>query len=328
MKYNTTIFIPINGRLNYTIRVLEYLRLLNCKFNILIADGCKKKYFSQNFLSKNFPNLKIDYQKFSYDKHFYNFVSKVKKSIELTTCNYIFILPNDDFVNLKFLKDGETFLSKNKSYSCVGGEVKSFSVKNYFFYEDNSAGTLKIHGSYYKDKNKSIENKDLYGRMHSYSNLIPWELLHKKKILLEAFSIAKKIKTKNFHELAWILNTLPLFYGKKKKFSQSNLYRQLNTTNSAGRDMTYSDVDYAKIKKYLAKKVRKFSNQKNENKKIITFFNKELNKQKKRFTQIEKKNLLNKTYKFIKLFLIFRPKIKQKLYDILKTANSAKLLLR
>ncbi len=92
--------------------------------------------------------------------------------------------------------------------------------------------------------------------------------------------------------------------------------------------MTYSDVDYAKIKKYLAKKVRKFSNQKNENKKIITFFNKELNKQKKRFTQIEKKNLLNKTYKFIKLFLIFRPKIKQKLYDILKTANSAKLLLR
>ena len=92
--------------------------------------------------------------------------------------------------------------------------------------------------------------------------------------------------------------------------------------------MTYRNVDYSKIKKYLEKNVRKFSKQKNKNEKIIIFFNKEFNKQKKRFTQIEKKNLINKTYKFIKMFLIFRPKIKQELYDILKTANRAKLILK
>ena len=49
----TAILVPLLGRSEFTKRFLEFNNLIKAKQTFYLADGSKKKIFSQSFLKKN-----------------------------------------------------------------------------------------------------------------------------------------------------------------------------------------------------------------------------------------------------------------------------------
>ena len=310
-KRSATILIPLKNRGNYTFRVLEYLQESDCKYNILIADGSKSRDINNKLILKNFPNLKITYKRFRYDKSFNDFLTKMADAIKLVKDEYVYMLPNDDFLDLNFLKKAVSFLNKNNKYSCVGGDVININIKNFFF-KDNCIGRISLVGSQYGKKSISVDNDDVYKRMLKYECVLPVELLHKKKVFLKIFELSMKYKVKNYHELTWVWATLPILFGKKKNLPTNSLLRQNNTVTGDGKELTYKNIDYKIINYYISDIKKIFFNKKNTQKffLISNLLKKKINDQKLFFQlrnkEFDKKHITTKYRNIIRNGLLKR----------------------
>ena len=78
--------------------------------------------------TKEFRPVPITYLSFPYDKNYLFFLNKLKKTLRKVKTKYVILLPNDDFINLDFLK----ILHKKKSnYESVSGINIDFKINNY-----------------------------------------------------------------------------------------------------------------------------------------------------------------------------------------------------
>ena len=124
----TAILLPLFGRPDFTIRILDFYNRIYCKYPFYIPDGSKIKEFDQKILNKKFPNLKIIYKKYPYDKNFPTYARKMSSMSKKIKEKYIMLIANDDFFNLEFCKRAEKILDKNKELSIVSGIVKNIRV--------------------------------------------------------------------------------------------------------------------------------------------------------------------------------------------------------
>ncbi len=249
----SAILLPILGREEFTERFLAYCNLIKARETLYLADGSEKKKFSKRYFSKNYPNLKIIYKKYTFDKNFYIYSKKMCKILREIKEEYVMPISNDDFYNDKFLREAEKFLDKKKDYSIVAGFVKNFRVIQ-LFKPTNEYGTIHfnlkntIHYGDYGNIFQSVEHKDKNKRVFYFIRTLGYESLMRKSTLKKIWKIAYKLKLINSFEMNWCYNIIPLIDGKKKHLNLITQLRQSNTYNSLG--LTDIPKKRASIKRY------------------------------------------------------------------------------
>jgi glycosyltransferase domain-containing protein len=251
-----TIVIPLLDRHEFTERVLSYYNLNKVEYLFYIADGSKQKKFNQQSLKKKFPNIKIFYKSFPFDRNFRLFNKKMVKVAESIKSPYVYQLSNDDFFNPNFLKKSELFLSKNKSYNFVGGKVRNFKVIQ-LFKNVNDFGFFKmqkiVQYSDYKNIYKSIKNNNRIKRVENFVSSLTYECLIKRVTYLEIWKSAYKFQVINSFELNWFMNIIPLIRGKKYFINMTSTLRQCNTYEGLGlSDMLKSGAKKERYLNFLA----------------------------------------------------------------------------
>ena len=233
----TAILVPLLGRPEFTERFLEFNNLINAKETFYLADGSKKKIFSQSFLQKKYPNIKIIYKKYPFDKNFSFFTNKMNRIIKEIREDYIMQIANDDFYNILFINKAEKFLINNPSYSLVGGLVKNVRIIQ-LFKLINDFGRIYVQKgiqySNYGDISKDINYKNKDKRIFDFLSTLPYECLIRKTTVAKIWKLAKKFRVRNGGELNWFYNIVPLIDGKKKHFKMISQIRQNNTYNGLG----------------------------------------------------------------------------------------------
>ena len=233
----TTIVIPLLDRHEFTERVLSYYNINKVDNLFYIADGSKKKRFNQKYLEKKFPNVRLNYKSFPFDKNFKLFTKKMFEVAKTIKSQYVYQIANDDFFNPNFLKKSELFLSKNKSYNFVGGKVMNFKIIQPFK-NVNDFGYFKIDKKvqywHYKNVYKSINNNSRIKRVENFISSLTYECLIKKSTYLEIWKKAYKFNVANSFELNWFMNIIPLIKGKKHFINMISVLRQSNTHEGLG----------------------------------------------------------------------------------------------
>lgn len=232
-----SIIIPLFDRHEFTERILSYYELNKVEYPFYIADGSKKKIFNQKFLQKKFPNIKIIYKSFPYDKNFRLYNKKMLKVAESIKSEYVYQIANDDFFNPSFLKQSELFLNKNKTYTFVGGKVRNFRVIQPFK-NVNDFGFFSwieaIQYSHYKNVYKSVKSENKINRVKNFLSSLTYECLIKRSTYLEIWKNAYKFKITDSFELNWFMSIIPLIRGKKHFINMTSTLRQCNTHEGLG----------------------------------------------------------------------------------------------
>ena len=232
-----SIIIPLFDRHSFTERILSYYELNKVEYPFYIADGSKKKIFNQKFLQKKFPNIKIIYKSFPYDKNFRLYNKKMLKVAESIKSEYVYQIANDDFFNPSFLKQSELFLNKNKTYTFVGGIVRNFRVVQPFKNVNDFGFFSWIKGiqySHYKNVYKSVKSENKINRVENFLSSLTYECLIKRSTYLEIWKNAYKFKITDSFELNWFMSIIPLIRGKKHFINMTSTLRQCNTHEGLG----------------------------------------------------------------------------------------------
>jgi glycosyltransferase domain-containing protein len=242
LKEKTAILIPLFGRKEFTERLLGYYNSKRSVYPIYLSDGSLKKQFTQSYLNKTYKFLKIVYLKFPYDKNYILYSKKVYETIKRIKHKYVYVLTNDDFVNLNFVKKAEFFLENNDDYTFVGGLVYNYRVIQ-IFKRINDFGYFLKSRLQYKGFYKNISSNKIHERVKSYLSATTLECLVRKRTLLNIWKLAYQFKANNFTEQLWFFLLIPLIEGKKKFLNMISLLRQQNTYFSEGQMSPFIKID-------------------------------------------------------------------------------------
>ena len=152
MENMLTIVLPLKDRTPFTWRWMEYADQMKFPFHIIIADGGKDPVVEKKLTDKsNYPNLDYEYIRYPYDKDIPIFFKKMNDAVSHVQTKYVILTDNDDFLFVEALHRAIEFLEKNDDFSSSRGEVYDFQVSS---------------------KDKSLERKDVYGKMISFRKIL------------------------------------------------------------------------------------------------------------------------------------------------------------
>lgn len=129
MQKNLTLIMPTYNNNHFTLRFLKYYNQFSYDYNLIIADGSKKKIDKKIILelNKNKNIIYLNLSKKQYSKDIFKRFSYILKYIKTP---YLKIIANDDFFINNSLIKCLNFLDKNKNYDIAGGYLLDFSLKN------------------------------------------------------------------------------------------------------------------------------------------------------------------------------------------------------
>ena len=241
-KEKSAILVPLFGRKEFTERLLSYYNSKKCTYTIYLSDGSLKQQFTQSYLNKSYKFLKIIYLRFPYDKDYILYSKKVYETLKKIRCKYVYVLTNDDFVNLDFIKKAEFFLENNNDYVFVGGKVYNYKIIQ-LFKRSNEFGFFLRSRLQYQGLYKNISSDNIHERVRLYLSATTLECLIRKKTLLKIWKLAYQFKARNFIEQLWFFLLVPLIDGKKKILNMLSLLRQKNTYFSEGQSLVFAKTD-------------------------------------------------------------------------------------
>jgi len=242
LKEKTAILVPLYGRKEFTERLLGYYNANKCIYPIYLSDGSAKQQFNQSYLNETYKFLKIIYLRFPYDKNYIAYSKKVYETLKKIKHKYVYVLTNDDFVNLNFIKKAEFFLDNNNDYFLVGGLVYNYRIIQ-IFKRVNDFGYFLKSRLQYRGFYKDISSSKIHERVESYRSATTLECLIRKETLLNIWKLAYQFKANNFTEQLWFFLLIPLIKGKKKFLNMISLLRQQNTYFSEGQVVPFIKTD-------------------------------------------------------------------------------------
>tara|TARA_R110001583_G_scaffold167723_1_gene320518 strand:- start:43 stop:1080 length:1038 start_codon:yes stop_codon:yes gene_type:complete len=147
-KDTLTILIPLWGRYECTLRILNHMSDTNMPFKILLADGGGTD-LKDKLNKKTYPNLNLEYVNFGHDTTIHEFMAKMNKACSMIDTPLTIMLDNDDFLSVNGLINGVKFLNENKDYSSYRGNVRCIKSDNPVYRQpanlnDTSLGRLKF----------------------------------------------------------------------------------------------------------------------------------------------------------------------------------------
>jgi glycosyltransferase domain-containing protein len=320
IKKKLTIILPLKERSQFVKRFFLYISKINFSYNLIIADGSKKKLSEDILRILKVSNINYDYYKFPEDKNYNLFLEKIYKSLTYVETRYVMLFSDDDFPILHTIEKSIKFLDKNKTFKSAGGYLINF---NLFRKKENKKKAQEIYGNpiniskIYTHDSCNHETRIRRLKFFLTEGREPtWHYIWRKEVLINTYKKAKNVKFCNNSFNDWLVDCLNYIGGKIKKINAPLLIHQYHS---------FSEINNRPGLISMLKE-RNF----NENKKIfISFLNKFFVKKKNEITsfvniffstQKDKHKYFNKTsYKELinSLFSPFLIKVLTDFYKIL-----------
>lgn len=252
MKKNISIIIPIKDRSEFTFRILCYLSNINFPYKIFICDGSANKSSNYKIIDKFKSKLDLNYLAFPFDKNYIFFLKKLKKTLAYVKTSHTMLLPNDDFINLLFLKE---ILKKKIRNQSISGINLDFKINNLIRFK-NDYGKTKFYTKIKKQYHEKLNHKNIYERLKYIHQFNPYESIHSKKILLKVVNNSLRFSVKNHKEFMWFFKLIPLVYTRVIFLNKALIARQVNTYSGEGFGLYFkenfsSKNRFFKFKKYI-----------------------------------------------------------------------------
>ena len=164
-----TIVLPLKGRHLFTLRFLWHANRARLPYRILIADG--QVYPALAAILENsrehFPNLEIDYVRYSDDRNFRDFFVKMADALQRVTTPYAMQADNDDFVAYAGTERSVDFLEAHPGYVCCGGGIAGFSVYSGLDSPNGPIGRLNRYAYRYtyRDRSEDLSSSSTVERL-------------------------------------------------------------------------------------------------------------------------------------------------------------------
>ena len=192
-----TILIPTHNRNILLKRSIDYYSNFNC--NIIVCDS------SENKSIEILNNSKLTYL------HYFNttFAKKLYNAITYVKTKYVCLSADDDFLSLKGVHKGVSFLENNDDYFSVQGKYLHFYCNKY----NNNYSTHNLYEAagliHYNSESpfQRVADSSKNGMQLLYA-------LHRTESLLSSFKVSEECIPLTMVE--YTSNLIPLFYGKHK----------------------------------------------------------------------------------------------------------------
>ncbi len=242
MEFNSllTILLPVKDRPDFAQRTLQYLASEDCEFAIIVADGSINddvKFQVESFLVNS--NLTVTYTKYAPDKDLNAFIKKMIHATLHIRSKYVVWACDDDFYNLKTLREGIDFLENRDGYSSFSGEVVDFNVLPRLGTRDCVKGLIRIQPSnrYCSGRYRnitSVKSDGIIGRLEQLPFIAPAEAIHLASVLKTSFAILATTKVRHIMTIGYVMSVVSLLSGKSYHDESTMLLRQDNVPGSAG----------------------------------------------------------------------------------------------
>ena len=160
------------------------------------------------------------------------------------------LLPNDDFINLLFLK---TILKKKINNRTISGINLDFKINNFIRYK-NDHGKTKFYTKIKKQYDKKLNHQNIYERLKYIHQFNPYESIHPKKILFNVINNSIKFSVKNHKEFMWFFKLIPLVYTRVIFLNKVLIARQVNTYSGEGFGLFFKENFSSKNRFFKFKK--------------------------------------------------------------------------
>ena len=241
-----TILLTLKGRENFTYRWLEYSNNIKLPFRIYIADGGENDNISE-FLSNQskYPNLKIKYRRYPFDKDRKTYKKKLISSINEIESKYMVFADNDDFILINGIKDSLDYMEKNKECSCAIGRIGFVRVGSidteddeYIYYGNNN--TYWLPNSLGINANTALDRFKLF--LHNYSQTTSYSSyyygINRTKHIKEVFRKTLELNLNDIFLDELLVSGLVAINGNIKSDDYLYLIRQRNTEQSSATTFT------------------------------------------------------------------------------------------
>ncbi len=229
MNNNLSLIIPIKERNEFTFRILSYLARNKFPYKIFVSDGSNEKKENKKIISLFKSELNIEYLSFPYDKDFRTFLIKMYETLKLVKSRNAILLPNDDFLNLDFLKN----ISDKSFNNTISGINLNFKINN-FFKHANDFGRVRFFKEHNREFDQNLANENNLKRIEYIKYFHPFEAIHLKENLQKVFQMSLEFYVNNHKELMWFLLLIPLYNNKVIFVEKPLIARQVNTYSSEG----------------------------------------------------------------------------------------------
>ncbi len=241
-----TMLIPVKDRPEYTIRVLRYLNRAGFRGSILIADGSieDSTFESVQKFSAN-TTLFLKYKRYPPDLNYEIYMDKMMDAFETIETPYVVWATDDDFYDCELLYSGVNFLECHPNYSAWGAETLDFRVRprsGITFNSKFASGTMKIKnsdrfcGGRYENMS-SIAMESAQRRLNEWSNLYPFEAVHRVANWRTTIRLAKASQVYDYRLILRILKYITLIQGSFHYCNEIFLLRQSNTDTHEGANL-------------------------------------------------------------------------------------------
>jgi len=243
MQKNLTLIMPTYNNNHFTLRFLKYYNQFSYDYNLIIADGGKKKIDKKIILELN-KNKNIKYLNLSKKPNSKDIFKRFSYILKFIKTPYIKVMANDDFFINHMILKCIRFLKKNKKYDIAGGYLIDFKLKNNIF------GKIYSLGSIYKIK--SNDSESIKQRINQFI-----QAMHDTSIFVcrtEMFKNTIKNSSKIFNndrEFCEIyVDISNISHGKMKMFNDPIALHQIHNTNDGAKRTgiieTLSDKNFLK----------------------------------------------------------------------------------
>jgi glycosyltransferase domain-containing protein len=227
-----TIILPLKERRQFVKRFFLYISKINFPYNLIIADGSKKKISNETLKILKVSNINYDYYKFPEDENYNLYLKKIYKSLTYVKTKYVMLFSDDDFPILHTIETLIKLLDKNNVYKAAGGYLINFNLfqkKRKVKVEEVYGNPINISKIYTQP---SCNHKTIIGRLNFFSTRgreSTWHNIWRTEAVINSYKKAKNVKfhSNSFNDL--LVDSLNYMSGKIKKINEPMIIHQYHS---------------------------------------------------------------------------------------------------
>jgi len=222
---NVTIVFIVKNLSQYTLRIMGYLNVSKCPYNIIIADGGNEKNLGQILNNKkNYPNINYEYIQYPFDSTLTEYHNKMATVMDKVKTPLTVLMSPDDFFIMESIEYCVDILRGDDFISTARGGLYSLHVK------PNIYGIPTIGDNMYNLYTKNILDKTAADRIKHQSSTFHgnWHNVIRTKYINATLKLINVANPNNLRFTEQLVGYLPVAYGGLYRGTEKYLLHQTN----------------------------------------------------------------------------------------------------
>lgn len=219
-----TLLLTLRDRTQYTESFFMYLNQINFTEKIFIADGSSDlgRMLVQKIIKK-YPNLNIEYHDFGFDRSYENYYKKLKTSVGLIKSEYVLLIDNDDYVDVRGCVEACRIMKDDPSIAACG------RIADLYLFTRIQSCKIRKSISILQDT-----PQERFANFTIKPDTV-WGLMLRVEGLEEVFSAVHKANFEQLHLMELLFNLNVIHRGKIARLgSRPTIYRRAFSEGSSG----------------------------------------------------------------------------------------------